>query len=88
MVSTTGTIGKHYDQWYHGTIMVNVYACFAWPHGYGRGVGLRHQSRCGTTALVYIALGPGAHHADVEVPWYHGTYCTMAPMVLRYRVHV
>ncbi len=35
---------------------------------FDRGVGLRRQSRCGTTALVDIALGPGAHHADVEDP--------------------
>ncbi len=35
---------------------------------FARGVGLRRMSRCGTTALVDIALGPGAHHADVENP--------------------
>ncbi len=35
---------------------------------FDRGVGLRRQSRCATTALVDIALGPGAHHADVEDP--------------------
>ncbi len=35
---------------------------------FDRGVGLRCQSRRGTTALVDIALGPGAHHADVEDP--------------------
>jgi hypothetical protein len=48
---------------------------------FGRGVGLRRQSRCCTTAaLVDMALGPGAHHADVEdprayvrtmVPWWY-----------------
>jgi hypothetical protein len=44
-----------------------------------RGVGLRRMSRRGATALVDIALGPGAHHADVDdpriavladLPWY------------------
>ncbi len=33
---------------------------------FDRGVGLRSQSRRCATALVDIALGPGAHHADVE----------------------
>ncbi len=37
-------------------------------HHFDPGLGLRRQSRCGTTALVDIALGPGAHHADVEDP--------------------
>jgi hypothetical protein len=38
-------------------------------HRFDRGVGLRcRQSRRGTTALVDIALGPGAHRADVEDP--------------------
>ncbi len=35
---------------------------------FDRGVGLRSQSQSGTTALVDIALGPGAHHPDVENP--------------------
>ncbi len=30
--------------------------------------GLRCQSGRGVTALVDVALGPGAHHADVEDP--------------------
>ncbi len=40
----------------------------SWSACFDRGVGLRCQSRRGATAQVDIALGPGAHHADVEDP--------------------